>query len=282
MSLASLATTLLADLTETDGAEVAALAALTAAASSWPLLPKPDSNFVTRVREHLQPGPAAEALAAIDLGELLLAHHAMLGNAIAVHEVRVRLEALQSPLRRTGASTTEIDELLTDLLSDLLAPRAEAAPRIAAFAGRCSLTSWIRVIAVRTMVDRRRKRGEVLNDDVVAEAASTELDPELELLKRTYAREFREAFAAAMSELAPIDRALLRQHHLDGVGLDALARLHAVHRATIARKLASTRQDIFARVRRRLLHDLRIGNETVDSILRLVQGEMDVSLIRLL
>ena len=101
-------------------------------------------------------------------------------------------------------------------------------------------------------------------------------------LRRTYAREFREAFAAAITELAPEDRALLRQHHIDGVGLDALALLHGVHRATAARRLAAARETIFLKVRRRLLHDLNVGNATVDSILRIVQSDLDLSIDRIL
>jgi RNA polymerase sigma-70 factor, ECF subfamily len=280
------------------GSLAAAHAALDAASCKWPGLPSPDDFFVNRLRQHLAPGPVEDALAAIDIGEMLLAHHAMLGNQMAVAEVHARIDALRGPLRRTGASSAEIEELLADLLADLVGPRSpvspvaagsgddgpqgDHAPRIAGFAGRCSLKAWMQVIAVRRMVVRRRKRGEVLSDDLFADVACEQLDPELLLIRHTYAYEFCNAFAEALRNLDPTERLILRQHHLDGVGLDGLARLHDVHRATIARRLAATREKIFATIRRTLLRDLKVGNETLDSILRVVRSEMDLSLIRLL
>ncbi|MCW5807996.1 MAG: transcriptional regulator, partial [Deltaproteobacteria bacterium] len=119
------------------------------------------------------------------------------------------------------------------------------------------------------------------DDAAVADLAAPD-DPELALLRRTYAAEFRTAFAAAVSALAPEDRLLLRQHHVDGLGIDRLAALHGCHRATAARRVAAARTAVFETVRRRLLSNLRIGGQTFDSLLRLVQSELDLSIHRYL
>lgn len=282
---AGLAAALIHALDEVDAAALAAaLAGLRAAAATWPTLPPPDLAFVRSVADRLPAGSAAAAIAAVKLDELLLAYHGARGHVVALQVIRTLLDDLRAPLRRTGASPAQIDELLTDLPGDLLGPRTTGAARILGFSGRSTLAAWLRVVAVRMLVERRRRAGAVIDDDDVtlAQTATADLDPELELLRRTYAREFREAFAAAIAELAPEDRALLRQHHIDGVGLDALALLHGVHRATAARRLAAARETIFLKVRRRLLHDLKVGNATVDSILRIVQSDLDLSIERML
>jgi RNA polymerase sigma-70 factor, ECF subfamily len=257
----------------------AAARALASAAAAWPDLPA-DAGFVAFARDRLP------ELAQLDarLADLLVAHHACAGHPTAVAAIRRMLDALRPPLRRTGADAGMLEELLADLPGDLVAPRAGAAPRLHGFAGRGPLAGWLRVVAVRTLVERRRKAGASPEDDdaAVADAATPEIDPELDLLRRTYAAEFRAAFAAVVAELDPADRLLLRQHHLDGVGLDALARMHGVHRATAARRLAAAREAIFARVRRRLLGELRVGGDTVDSIIRLVRSELELSLERYL
>ncbi len=282
---AALAAALVHALDEVDAAALAAASAsLRAAAATWPALPPPDLAFVRSVADRLPPGPAAAAIAAVKIDELLLAYHGARGHVVALQAIRSLLDDLRAPLRRTGASAAQIDELLTDLPGDLCGPRSTGAPRILGFTGRSTLSAWLRVVVVRTVIDRRRRAGAIIDDDEVtlAQTATADLDPELDLLRRTYAREFREAFAAAIAELAPEDRALLRQHHIDGVGLDALALLHGVHRATAARRLAAARETIFLKVRRRLLHDLNVGNATVDSILRIVQSDLDLSIDRML
>ncbi len=172
--------------------------------------------------------------------------------------------------------------MLADLPADLLSPRDGAAPRIDGFSGRGPLGAWLRVVAVRAVVERRRRLGLAPEDDDVADLAAPSLDPELALLRRRYAAEFRAAFTAAIADLAAADRALLRQHHLDGVSLDFLARLHGLHRATVARRLAAIRAALFTAVRDRLLGELRIGGQTFDSILRLVQDELDWTIERYL
>jgi RNA polymerase sigma-70 factor, ECF subfamily len=294
MDADSLAEALISDLAQDRTAILLGRQALERAMQTWPALPPPDYLFVEFVRERLPArelrggsvDPEAEAnlsvLDGVDISELLLVYHAIAGHAGAIAEVKARMEITRSSLRRTGASGAEVDDLLQDLVADLVAPRATAAPRIAGYAGRSSLTSWIRVVAVRMMVERRRKRGEVLTDDDFAEEAAVALGPEAALLQRTYVHEFRKAFASAVSELTAADRAMLRQHYLDGVSLDALARLYSQHRSTIARKLAASREFIFEQVRVCLLRDLKVGGDTVNSILRLVQNDMDISLVRYL
>lgn len=254
--------------------------ALAAAAASRPGVPAPNAEFLAFARDRLDDGDGlddATLAASAHLADLLVTYHAARGEPAALQYLGRLLEALRAPLRRTGANAGLIDELVSDLPTELISPRAGVPPRLHGYAGRGPLPAWLRVVAVRALIERRRKHGSMISDDALAGLASPDLDPELALLRRRYATEFRAAFVWAVAGLPAEDRALLRQHHLDGVGLDALARLHGIHRATVARRLASTRGAIFDRVRRRLLRELRAGTDTVDSILRIVQSELEVS-----
>jgi RNA polymerase sigma-70 factor (ECF subfamily) len=270
-------------------------------------LPVPDAGFIERL---LAIATTVDALLALHLEDLAVAHHAAAGHPQALAQVRALLETLRAPLRRTGADAQQIAELLADLPGELVAPRAGgakrrppyndpragrssdpssgfptdppgAAPRILGYAGSGPLGGWLRVVAVRSLVARRRTASPEDDDRAVAELAAPD-DPELALLRQRYAVEFRSAFVAAVSALAPEDRLLLRQHHVDGVGIDRLALLHGCHRATAARRVAAARTSVFEAVRRRLLSELRIGGQTFDSLLRLVQSELDLSIHRYL
>ena len=241
-------------------------------AAAWPALPAPDAGFAAH-RADRDGG---------HLADLFLAYHAARGHPIAVAAIARLLDELRAPLRRTGATAAAVDELLADLPGDLITARAAAPPRLHGYAGRGPLGGWLRVIAVRALVERRRARGEVPDDDLIDQVAAPAHSAELQLLRRRYASEFRAAFAWAVGSLDPSDRALLRQHHLDGVSLDELARLHGVHRATAARRLAAGRELLAARVRRRLLGELRVSGDTLDSIIRLVHSELALSLERYL
>jgi RNA polymerase sigma-70 factor (ECF subfamily) len=237
-------------------------------------LPGPDRAFVERLLGRSQD---QDELAALCLDDLLLAHHAMHGQRAALAMLRSILDRLRAPLRRTGATVDQIDLLLDDLPALLVAPRDELPPRLVGYSGRGRLAAWIRVVAVRTLVERM-KSAPLANDEAAAELAAPELDPELLLLRRQYAAEFAVAFRTVIGELPPADRLLLRQHHLEGIGIDRLAAQHGIHRATAARRIAAVRELVFERVRRHLLATLRIGGDTFDSLVRIVRTELELGL----
>lgn len=249
------------------------------AARAWPELPAPDARFLEHLHEQIV--DAAE-LAELHVADLFLAHHAQRGEPRAIAALRAMLEELRRPLHRTGAGAQLIEEVLADLPAVLIAPRRAADPMLTGYTGRGPLAGWLRVIAVRTVVDRRRRTGTAVDDELIAEVAAPELDPELAVLRQRYAAELKAAFSAACAELDPAALLLLRQRYLDGLGIDRLAALHGIHRSTAARRLAAARSDLSASVRRRLLDKLGVGPATLDSIVRLVGSELELSLDRYL
>ena len=130
------------------------------------------------------------------------------------------------------------------------------------------------------MALRRREQGaRERGDEALAELASGD-DPEVAALRAAAGDQLRAAFAAALAALAPRERTLLRQHHLDGVSLDRLAATHGVHRATVARWLAAARQAVADGTRDELMARLGLGTGEVASVVRLAQSQLDLSLRR--
>jgi len=244
--------------------------ALAAAAAAWPDLPEPDDEF-------------AAVLAGLDdlahVGDLFLAFHGSRGERLAVEQVKQLLEEQRGALRKTGSPAQMIDELLAELPADLLAARDAAPPRIRGYAGKGPLGAWLRVVALRALVDRRRRAGGAAgdSDEQVATLAADD-DPELAMLRRMYKGELEAAFVEAFRALAADERLLLRQSHIDGLGIDRLALIHGIHRATAARRLAAARTRLFEQIRKILSARLKIGHDTFASIVRLVRSELAVSI----
>ncbi|HEY0195087.1 MAG TPA: hypothetical protein VGC42_28430 [Kofleriaceae bacterium] len=100
-----------------------------------------------------------------------------------------------------------------------------SAGKIAEYGGRGDLRRWVRSVAVRTCLNEMRKgKREVLADDdhLIAQHAIAADDPELEYMKRTYAHQFKEAFAEALGALGAREQTLLRYHHVDGLNIDEI------------------------------------------------------------
>ena len=105
-------------------------------------------------------------------------------------------------------------------------------------------------------------------------------DPELSFLKAKYRAAFRVAVERAIAELEDKDALVLRQHFVDGLSIDVLGGLHQVHRATAARWVAKAQAALLAKVRDRFMAEANVGDDECQSVLRLVESRMDVTLRR--
>ncbi|HLU67063.1 MAG TPA: sigma factor-like helix-turn-helix DNA-binding protein, partial [Kofleriaceae bacterium] len=90
------------------------------------------------------------------------------------------------------------------------------------------------------------------------------------------------AFGAAVDRLPERERALLRYTYLDGLGLDELAAVYQVSRATAHRWLVKARDGLAAAVEAQLRAELRLSPAEFHSIRRLIQSEVELSLRRVL
>jgi RNA polymerase sigma-70 factor (ECF subfamily) len=266
--------------------QVAALVARAVAA--WPGVHVDAERFVRAIAERLPADlPGVAALEGLQTDDLYLACGCAVGDPGAL----AGFEAHYGPMitravATIGASAADCADLGQIIRERLLVSRGNGdPPRIARFLGRGSLAVWVRVVAtreaLRTLARVRRLECEA-RDDELADLTASDDDPEVGYLKRLYRDEFKRAFHAAIAGLDARQRLLLRQHTLDGLGIDQLAALHGVHRSTAARQVQFARDAVLARTRRELIRRLRLSAGELDSMMRLIQSQLDVSLQRVL
>ena len=108
------------------------------------------------------------------------------------------------------------------------------------------------------------------------------LDVEMQALERQYREELRSAFADALGGLTSRQRAILRLSVVEGLSGTKIAELYGVDRATGKRWLAAVRRDLFEGTKVALTRRLAMETRDFESIVRLVQSQLDVSVVRLL
>jgi RNA polymerase sigma-70 factor (ECF subfamily) len=247
---------------------------------TWPAVDVPDADFAAYVGARLPTDEsAAAALGKLCTRDLYLALACTRGDARALTTFEGHcVETIDAALARLGASSDIVAEVKQRLRRSLLVADG-GAPAIAQFSGRGNLRAWVRVIAVREALAlvRQARRDTPIEDALLAQKLMPADDPELAYLKGMYRQEFKHAFAEAMQGLGDRERTLLRQHMLDGLNIDELGALYRVHRATAARWLESARQKLVERTLASLRSRLRVQPEELDSILRLIRSQLDVS-----
>jgi RNA polymerase sigma-70 factor (ECF subfamily) len=255
---------------------------LLAAHAAWPEVPLEEGAILRYLAERLasEEDPAA-ALAVLEVPDLYLCCACAAGvpQALAALDERY-VRPLDRTLLRLGLTGAEAADALQQALQALLVGTERAPPALSRYAGRGPLRSFVRIIAVRAARKvRERQRGEVEEDEPLLDALpGAQDDPELNHLKRSYREEFRAAFHEALQGLPAEDLLLLRQHVVEGLGIDQLAGLHGVHRATAARRLARVREALANDTRRCFLRRVPLDQAGYQSILRLIQSQLDLSI----
>jgi len=215
--------------------------------------------------------------------ELYLACACAAGDRTAHAEFdRSYLSQVEVYLRGQRATPELVDEVRQALRERLFSGDR---PRIADYSGKGSLGAWLRVTAIRLASNLRRADGtrarlEAHGDD--ATPRDLPIDPELALIRGRYKDAFTAAMRDAFGALGERERNLLRLHFLDGVGIDGLAPVFGVHRATAARWLAAARDELAGRVMRLLETRLAVDARELESLARVVRSDLDVSLRTLL
>lgn len=237
-----------------------------------------ETEFAEFVRERLQEAIPADDVAA----DLLLACGCARGLAAALRAFETQyLADVPKLVARVESSAAGHAEIQQRLRERLLVSREGAPPKIVDYRGKARLGSWLRVVAVRIALDRKtagRRNVEGGGDDALAALD----DPELEYLRERYQRDFHDAFVAALEQLAPRDRTLLRLHLVDGLNIDHIGKLYDVHRATAARRLSRAREQLFELTRDGLRDKLGVSGSEFQSLARLLRSQLDVSVCRIL
>lgn len=206
-------------------------------------------------------------------------------GAIERFELQFRVELYAMANRFAGPGRTA-DDLRQVLRERLFVARPDKPARMADYLGTGSLKGWLRVTAVRALLDERRtvtrkEREALVSPEQLMESAADE-DWELGYLKSHYREAFKRAFTTAVSSLTSQQRNILRFNVVEGLSVDQIGAVYRMHRSSVSRRLVGTRKTLLEATREELGRLLKVNGEEFDSIMYLIQSRLDVSLTRIL
>ncbi len=275
----------LADPTRVGDPTRALAASLAAGRERWPELTVSEAAFGAGLgaRVAAEADPLA-ALASLRAADVYLVCGCLEGDARALRALEAGpLRSVRDKLQRTGLPAEAVADACQRVAQICLVADGRSPARLGTYAGKGDLAGWLYVAVLREarrLAAREARHVPASGPDLVDESIGA--DPELAHLKDTYREAFRGCFHAALAELGERERNLLRQHVLDGLGIDQLATLHKIHRATAARWLTRVREDLARRTRALLARELGLGERESESVLRLIRSQLDLSLTRAL
>ncbi|HEY2511958.1 MAG TPA: sigma-70 family RNA polymerase sigma factor [Polyangiaceae bacterium] len=266
---------------ESDAALDAALAARwDAARLAWPSLALEPAPFVTHLARLA--GAAGQLPPLEHTGDLFLAFACAAGASGALQAFEALFAA---HLHRAAArvNATDADLVVQRVRERLLLATPEHPPKIAEFAGRAKLSSWLAAVCAREGLNARRRMDDRAHDSLsaVATAAAT-TEPEIALLRQRHAADFRDSIRAALVRLEPRDRALLRMNLAVGLSIDRVAEVYKISRATAARWLAAARQALQKETYKELTTRLGVSPSELESVAAAIRSEIDLSVGALL
>jgi RNA polymerase sigma-70 factor (ECF subfamily) len=249
--------------------------------AAWPMIELSDDAFLAHVARAL--GCATDpssALGELRAADLFVACASVRGDEHAISAIESKyFSGVRASLSRRGATPASIDDVQQQLRELLFCAGPDTRPKIADYAGTGELGSWLRVCAQRiaTRLARAGRRESSADDEPLSEASAMS-DPELDILKRRYRDDFKEAFGNALADLSVRERNVLRLHHVDGVTMENIAKAHRVHRITVVRWIEGARTRLARSVRHRLEERLGANRAEIDSIMRLLRSQLDISI----
>jgi len=250
--------------------------------AAWPGVALDDAAIEARLCDRLRDDPETR-LDDLHDGDLYLAFALAGGDPAAVRAFEDKLvPQIDVALRRMRLAGGTSDEVKQALRFELLV--GDGSPKIADYAGRGELAAWLRISATRKALKLIRKgdREETLDEVLLDHWPAQTPDPRHKHLRSQYTAELKRAIRESFGALEVRQRNLLRQHILDELTIDDLARLYRVHRATCARWLADARAELGRGTRKRLIASLGMPSDDVESLLRFLDSDIELSISRIL
>ena len=257
--------------------------------SAWPDFAVDAKDLVAFVARHLTPDLADAALDGLRPADLYLACACARGITAAINafdrDFMREVDIALARMRIGPPRLSDVKQLVRQRL--FVGGGTAGAPtsvgKIAEYGGRGDLRRWVRSVAVRTCLnDLRKGKREILVDDdqLIAQHAINQDDPEVEYMKRTYSAEFKAAFAEALGQLGPREQTLLRYHHVDGLNIDEIGAIYRVHRVTAFRWIEKAKDQLVKATLDTLRARLKLPADELDSVLRMIRSQIHLSLIR--
>jgi RNA polymerase sigma-70 factor (ECF subfamily) len=200
-------------------------------------------------------------------------------RAIALLEARY-FDVLPGLLRKLDLPAATIDEAVQLVRIRLLAPPEGQPAKIADYRGAGDLRSWLRVMTAREAIHllHKTKKTVPLDDQWLGALPAAADDPELAHVKAKYLDAFQLVLRETVAALTARQRLLLRQHFIFGLSAEQIGAVYGVHRVTAHRWLTEARERLRAQTAEKLQARLGLEGEELQSVVRLVQSQLDVSL----
>ena len=252
------------------------------ARAAWPSLDVARGAFAEYLRER-----AEGTLDELQLGDLYLACACHQGDEQAIAAFRDRFGGAIRHAVSKAAPAGLGDEITQRVLTKLFVGDGDRSGAIARYGGRGKLSTWVQIVARREASnavrserqhhpDRARAAELLLTRAVLAD------DPELAGLKDRFRDAFKQAFADALSQLSARERNLLRYECLEQLTREQIAQLYGVSVKTVSRWRASCRSRLSQLTRQRFAAHAGVHDEDLDSAMRLIHSQIELSLSRLL
>jgi RNA polymerase sigma-70 factor (ECF subfamily) len=260
-----------------DNLEQTVDAHVAAAHASWPNLRVSDQRFMEYLAQRLSPERIA-SFSQLPAADLYIVCACLDGDTRAIQAFEAHyftaVAALVGSLR---GNSTDVDEVKQLLRHQLFA--SGPAGVLAGYSGAGSLRGWLRSVILRTTMRlmRSRQKAVLADEDYFLNLVAID-DPELAHMRDVYRRELNAALKDSLLALSTRQRNLLRQQFIDGLSVDQLGRLYHVSRATAARWAAAARAALMETTRQQLMARLRVTETELQSIVRFVISQLEVSL----
>ena len=249
---------------------------------AWPGIEVADERLAIWLAERVPDGAAPEvALAEMPAADLYLACACAAGDprALAAFEARV-MPAVRPAVARIDSDAAFGRDVAEEVRIKLLVGEEGRPPRIQSYLGRGPLTAFVQVVAMRVAYSAKRARPIESAEDVDRLAAIPfgGEDAEVAHLRAQCAEPFRRAFRESLASLPPRERNVLRLHLLEGLATETIGRMYRVHRATVARWIASSHESLLKDTRKRLGRELHLPPGDLDSLMRAIQTGLEISI----
>jgi RNA polymerase sigma-70 factor (ECF subfamily) len=253
--------------------------AIADARAAWSGVVVSDEAFRSFLAEKLPPDAK---LADVAVSDLYLACACAAADASAIDAFERRyFPEIGAVLARVRDASINADDVRQSLREKLFVRSAEGRPKIAEYAGRGALGSWFRVTTMRLVLNLVRGAKEIpIDGEALLALPGAAEDVELMQLKARYRAEFKLAFADAVEALSFRERNLLKYAFGDGLVSDEIAAIYGVHRTTVNRWIAELGRSLTREVRVAMSERLRIDRSELESILRLIQSRLDITIER--
>ncbi len=263
--------------------QTALIAAHAAARAACPGCDVEFSQFASEVVRRLGPGLDPARLSGIHTDDVYLAIACLDGDATAIGVLeRDCLSEIDHVARKLRATADQAAEVGGHLRRVLFTAEPGHAPALATFSGKGSLRGYIRASATRELIRAINRARRMAPIEPLLDSLDLSRAPELSLLRARHGETISTALRAALEALDERQRAVLRYSLVAGWSIDRIGELYGVHRVTASRWLIAARNALGDHLRREVADRLQIPLDEVDSIVRLVCSQIDISLARIL